>query len=197
MTKAEVDALALHLEEKTGVSRHVAKRILRIQRRDPNQKEFILRILKRARHDEGWGFDLTNAVLRELTTIWFPDRKDVNKTSCRVCDGILASNVKTCIHCGANTLIGYNFAFRDELISWYTCIVPKGQFKNVVSQLRDDYEQRIVEFGCTKSASRKANLWLMGQMARDLAPLGKRMLALLGGGLGLGVALRWIQGRDD
>jgi hypothetical protein len=111
---------------------------------------------------------------------------------------VLASNVVQCIHCGAATPVKkIEFAFREGLLAFYQYLIPKGQYENVMGQLRDDYEARFRDFGYSDRARRKANLWLMAEMARDLGPAVIKLFASLGGGLGFLAAIRWILRRDE
>jgi len=121
----------------------------------------------------------------------------IGESNCNLCGSMLANCVDRCIHCGTNDPFGNHFAFRETTLSWYACFVPKGQFDNVVSQLRDDYEKRVRDFECTKSSILKANLWLILEMMRDLWPIVKTLVAWLGGAVGIGAVVSWINDRDE
>lgn len=119
--------------------------------------------------------------------------------NCKVCGGLVASDIESCIHCGAACPVRKtDFAFRENVLGLYQYLVPKGQYENVMEQLRDDYKMRFQDYGCNDHARRKANLWLTIETARDIGPAVVKLFAWwLGSGIGVSAAIRWVLKRDE
>ncbi|MEM9627759.1 MAG: hypothetical protein AAGA21_16095 [Pseudomonadota bacterium] len=117
-------------------------------------------------------------------------------SNCSACLKIMNSGMDTCPRCGAQVFIQTAFPFRERIISWYSILVPPGQFRNVVEQLRDDYEERTSEFG-----QRNANIALVYNVLADVrARMESRLKKLLigaAGFAGLGGLFVWILGEDE